>query len=580
MCPTFFQVKDLRNPSTFIYSNTTLVFNVSATAGRPAMIGVLGSNITTPNQSFLNVTNNTNLLYSAGFLQTGLQKLYFIAFNELTFNQLELIIPVASVYPVKSLNVSAHSWILETGVNHTFWLMVSGGSDYVCNVSYGDGTSETINRTLSSLIETSTNDEVLDLELRNPDTNQSLEFFKTFITPGTYLFEVHCANSLTNVEFVSLVSVLNPIVKFSLIPLPAQAFGELITVKWNMSQGTNVTAEIFYNDIFCCKSSILSESGGQCGCLVSDPGRYDVDGLVNIRAMAWNLVSNASDIIQVFVLNEIKDVSISMLTSYSNFGSGVEGRGNQRNVFPAVYPVKFNSSHLNGPALVAEWTFSCSISGVTTESGFFFDKLFPKNVTQSCNITLVLKNNMSTAIASRTIELVQSIIFNSMTNDGPVKLNQTMVLVISFETFGSGTCVTVDMNDNSSLLVFGEPSCETKFDVSQINPNILTEPRLIFSKKTSSTEQIVIHHHYHELGTYVVKMNASNYVSMVTEETVAVVMDYDCENPNVTITGILFVCLFVYLLIIYWFVGRIVSFSVHFLVLLSGFRSRFRCRYR
>lgn len=318
--------------------------------------------------------------------------------------------------------------------------------------------------------------------------------------------------------------------------MKTQTFGQVIPVAWNMTEGTNVSVVIFFNDVPCCNSSVFSGIGGTCDCLISDPGSFDPDGVVDIHAVAWNLVSNTSDTIQVKMLKRIVNVSISMLTSYSDFGSGVKGRGNLRNVFPAEYPVRFNSSCLDGHADVAEWTFICS-SGVTKETKFFFDKSFPSGISQRCDIILVLKNNVSAANATRTIELLESILFTSMTNNGPVKTNQTMTITISLEKFGSNSCMVVDMDDNSSLLVFGEASCAQTVDVSRINLNIIAEPRLTFAKKDASTRQIVIHHRYLQLGTYVVKMKALNYISKVEEETVAVVLDYGCENPNVTITG-------------------------------------------
>ena len=87
-------------------------------------------------------------------------------------------------------------------------------------------------------------------------------------------------------------------------------------------------------------------------------------------------------------------------------------------------------------------------------------------------------------------------------------------------------------------------------------------------------KQIIIHHRYPELGSYVVKMNASNEVSMVTHETVAVVLGYICKNPNVTITGIclfngLILCLFVCLFVCLSFLVRM--FVCLFLCLFSIF---------
>ncbi len=127
--------------------------------------------------------------------------------------------------------------------------------------------------------------------------------------------------------------------------------------------------------------------------------------------------------------------------------------------------------------------------------------------------------------------------FTDMTNNGPVKLNQTMTFTISLERFGNGTCLWVDMGDNSSLLVFGDDSCPGGIDVDLINPNIIAEPKLKYTFKHSDTQRIIIDHVYPRVGSYHVRMNASNPVSKANHEMVAVVLLLVCKNPNVTIKG-------------------------------------------
>ncbi|CAB4029167.1 sushi, von Willebrand factor type A, EGF and pentraxin domain-containing 1-like [Paramuricea clavata] len=126
---------------------------------------------------------------------------------------------------------------------------------------------------------------------------------------------------------------------FALNPIPAQEFGQSFSVGWVMTAGTNVTVAIAYNGIPCCNAIALSNTGGQCDCLISVPGLFDPDGVVNISAVASNLVSSVPAYIQIEVLKTITQVSFTMLTTYSDFGTGVEGRGSQKNIFPAEYPV-------------------------------------------------------------------------------------------------------------------------------------------------------------------------------------------------------------------------------------------------
>ena len=332
-----------------------------------------------------------------------------------------------------------------------------------------------------------------------------------------------------------------PIANFSVEFIPAQLFGQNISTIWDMDQGSYVTVEVYYNELLCCSRFLnrqLNHVGSQCNCSISDPALFDPDGVVDFRIYAYNNVSNVTVTLEVEVLKIIENVGISALTSFANWGIGVEGTGSQKNVFPTEDPVKLSAIFDGGPASIVDWTFSCTVSpSIPDENELSFDKTFPSDIAQLCDITLVLTNNISTGSASTTIDLKESIIFTSFTYDGPLKPNQTMTFTISFEKFGQGTCIVVDLGDNSSLLVFGEASCQTKFDVSQINPNIVEEPLLTFSERTPKTSVITIEHEYSGVGAYAVKMSAANLLANVTESLVAVVIPFVCKYPNITITG-------------------------------------------
>ena len=142
-----------------------------------------------------------------------------------------------------------------------------------------------------------------------------------------------------------------------------------------------------------------------------------------------------------------------------------------------------------------------------------------------------------TLATSGKLNLYQSIVFTDMTTDGPVKINKTMNFAIIFEKFGTGTCLWIDLGDNSSLLVFGNNSCPRQIDVDSINPNIETQSRLNYTFKHPDTRRINFNHIYAQVGSYNVRMMASNLVSSKSYELTAVVLSYVCKNPNVTVKG-------------------------------------------
>ena len=335
-----------------------------------------------------------------------------------------------------------------------------------------------------------------------------------------------------------------PIANFSATPIPAQEFGQNISVVWDMDKGSYVTVEVYYNELLCCNRSNINHVGSQCNCLISDLALFDPDGVVDFRIYAYNNVSNVTEILEVEVLKIIQNATISLLTSYSSWGVGMEGTGSQRNIFPTEYPVQLSAIFDGGPASIIDWAFNCSVSSaIENENEKNFYKTFPSDIPQICDIHVVLTNNISAENASTTIDLKESIFLTSLTYDGPLKPNQSMTFTLLFEKFGQGTCAVVDMGDNSSLLVFGEASCETKVNAFQINPNIVDDPPLNFSERNPNTSVITIKHEYLAgVGAYTVKMSAANLLVNVTESLVAVVIPFVCKYPNVTITGTVTSC--------------------------------------
>ena len=139
-----------------------------------------------------------------------------------------------------------------------------------------------------------------------------------------------------------------------------------------------------------------------------------------------------------------------------------------------------------------------------------------------------------------------------MTSNGPVKVNETMRFEIDLGKLGTGTCMWVDLGDNSPLHVFGNQSCPGQINVDSINPNIVAVPRMMYTYKPPDTQYITISHVYARVASYNIRMNASNAISTVNHEMLGVVLPYVCKNPNVTIEGTNFLFEFLCLLTDYY----------------------------
>ena len=353
------------------------------------------------------------------------------------------------------------------------------------------------------------------------------------------LFFMTCANNFPLYESIYFVkhklvayrSFLEnhlPITDLVMQPIPAHEFGKNISIKWSVSEGTYLIVEALYNTIPCCNSSVGHVKQGTCICAISDPDLYDPDGVVEITVIARNLVSSPNTTLEVEVLKKIQNVSITM---HSDFGIGPEG-----NIFPAEYAVKFDAAYLDGTPTSSQWTINCTESGTSFESALTFEKIWTTTA-QDCDILVALRNSISQATARSSVVLKESVILNSLTSNSPMKLNRSMTFVISLQKLGTQTCLWLDLGDNSSLVVFGYHSCPSTINVDQINPNIVIEPRLKFTHKYPDSQEIVIDHVYPRVGSYDVRLYASNDVSMVTEQLVVEVLALECRNPNVSILG-------------------------------------------
>ncbi|CAB3997139.1 neurogenic locus notch homolog 1, partial [Paramuricea clavata] len=189
--------------------------------------------------------------------------------------------------------------------------------------------------------------------------------------------------------------ILEMMQDFRLNEISLQEFGKSIPVIWEMTSGINVTVNVTYNGIPCCSAGPLTNTTGQCDCLISDPDLFDTDGMVNISATAWNRISGPeTKSLDIEVLKKIEDISFAMLTTYAQFGSGVEGAGPNRNIFPAEYPVEFNISYTGGPVATVECSIICSVDSFTNMTEYAFEKSFSSTESQDCDVTLHLQNSI------------------------------------------------------------------------------------------------------------------------------------------------------------------------------------------
>lgn len=499
-------------------------------------------------------TSQTDYTFNVMYREIGLHQVLTMVWNQATIEITEVTLVLAKAFPIVNVTLTKDKYYGKSGEDFWFRLNATRGTDFICTVDF-NGTTEELDRKFTTILDASTTNAEMVL-IFNSNVGFDWNYTKAFSVAGEILVAASCRNGNNMVNLTTTVLIQNDIVGFALQPLSPHLFGAAITVTWDMMQGTNVTVDITYNNISCCSYGFLSDQGGWCSCLITNLSLFDPDRVVDIKAVATNFVSNVSDVIQVAVLEEMIAANLTMRGTTSDFGSALPGLGTHRNKFPVEYPVKFSAGYTGSPPVQLKWSVVCG--GISISNDTFtcvyqsplsspsemdcnsirYEYTFPQNTDQNCTVVLRLENAVANDSLSIDLDLDVSTILQSISNDGPIKVNHTATVTISFESFGTSTCVALDLADNSSLLVFGAGAfCESMFNVSDINPNIKEEPLVVFTPKDSATQSIVVEHTYNVIATYDLKISSVNTVSKQTGQTQLVITELDCGYPNVTVIG-------------------------------------------
>ena len=500
-------------------------------------------------------TSQRNYIFNVMYREIGLHQVFTMVWNQVTIEITEVTLALAKAFPIVNVTLAKDKYYGKSGEDFRFRLNATGGTDFICAVDFENGTTEELDRKFTTILDAFTTNTEMALFFKS-NVGFDWNFTKAFSMVGEISVAASCRNGNNTVNLTTAVVIQKDIVGFALQPLSPHLFGAAIIVTWDMTQGTNVTVDITYNNISCCSYGLLSDQGGWCSCLITDLSLFDPDRVVDINAVATNFVSNVSDVIQVSVLEELIATNLTMRGTTSNFGSALPGLGTHGNKFPVEYPVKFSAGYIGSPparliwsvvcsgVLISNDTFTCVYQSPPSSSSEMdcnriqYEYTFPQNTDQNCTVALRLENVLGNDTLSIDLDLDVSTILQSMTNDGPIKVNQTATVTISFGSFGTNTCVALDLADNSSLLIFGAGAfCESMFNVSEINPNIKEEPLVVFTPKDSATQSIVVEHTYNVIATYDLKISSVNAVSKDNGQTQLVITELDCGYPNVTIMG-------------------------------------------
>ena len=482
----------------------------------------------------------TNITYKYG----GLHEIFTMVWNKLSFELTELSLVVVGAFEIKNLTLAMESDHVKTSESPlTFFMSTLTGSSAQCNITYGDGDQSTYTTTLKDFYDTVENDADIDTAIKtDPGLQNNFIKFSPYLYPGFYDVRVVCENAVSSAHYCTTIQVHDAIVDFNVFPIDPHEFGEPINMVWTLANGTNVTVDVWYNDILCISTtnaSLTNNQNNSYDCLVTNSTHYDPDNEVEIKLTARNIVSNATVTVLVEVLQPLLVTNFVAMTTKSQWGSGMPGAGPNQDKFPLEHPVWFKANYTGGPATshywkyiypTSTWHYTCKNCGSLVDYNVQSQIDFGTDV-DTLTMKLAVYNVAGYAAKSIFIDMDKSFSLTSVIIDDPVIVNSETTLTINLEDIGDHTCVSVDFGDESSLRLYGDAdACD-----DQYNHTLRTDT--VFNVTGPNTTIIEIPHVFVALGKYQVKVKGKNYVSWDDFEQEVVVTLLPCEYPNVTIEG-------------------------------------------
>jgi hypothetical protein len=531
----------------FTIGNDLITITLTRINASSAFIACIFLNGSHSNESQYSVADNDVHVTNITYEQSGLHNVFSMVWNQLSLEFIESSILVAQALKIENLTITMDSYNVETNLrNVKFYMRAFQGYVSSCTITYGDGTNSTVEKTLIDFVDTIENDVDIDSAVRT-DPGLEHDFIKpsVYSNPGLHHIHVACENEINSANYSKTIVVQDAIDSFYVFPIPPHEFGMPITVVWRMEKGTNVTVEIWYNDVLCntINTTFTNNQNNSCDCLVNNVTHYDPDNVVDIELKAWNLVSNISETVSVQIFQPMVITSLVALTSTAPWGSGVPGVGPNQNKFPAEHPVILKANYTGGPAtshywklFLGGWYLVCSNCGSRTSSSIENDFNFEPGDTDLVDVEIVPSNPAGTAHHSITIDIDRSFSLLSATINSPAVVNSSATLNIELGDIGAHTCVAVDFGDNSNTLLYGDSkACDEQYNYTLRSDIIFKTSEL--NTTIRNTTSIMVNHVFKTMGTYQVKLEGKNYVSSDSFEQEVVVANRPCAYPIVTITG-------------------------------------------
>ena len=484
--------------------NATATLQITVTGTNPEFIvnfGVGDTNTTTRDQS---------MMFS--YVTQGLYNVSVTAKNNVSSVNVTVAVRVYKpVLPLIGLQLSSTPTNRSSPV--IFKTKFDEASDFNCAYDLGDDQVISFCPNLVYYVDGRTAD-------KTPFENVKFEVNHTYAFEGYYKVTAYCANRLHNATYTTFATVQQPIIDLQLPPIPPKIFGQNVAVPWSMTNGTNVTFSLYLNNALVYSST----KSAQGDAFTLTPSHYVSDSTFTVDLRAQNLVSQANLSIQLIIEIELLRIDFMALSTTSDFGTGLPGRGNDNNAFPTEFPVNLTVVPYpsNATNLTYSWDYGDAAKANTSEPTSLHQYSYKVDL---YTVRVTAFNLVSQKVGQVTVLARKSVLKLAAESDAPSKRNNTMNFTLDIDQFGSDTCFTFDMGDDSGLQVFGSNSCA----------NMTTKQ--LFSYRSESTTRIELSHIYTAVGVFMVHINATNTVSRQHLQLEAPVLELVCNRPEVAMQG-------------------------------------------
>ena len=255
---------------------------------------------------------------------------------------------------------------------------------------------------------------------------------------------------------------------------------------------------------------------------------YEQAGIYNLTGFTWNRKSDGLATKTLRVLEEVTDVMALPLYQPLDHNDTLQGgHGPQGDKFPLERKLIVITTLATGNDITYAWDFDDGTPLVYTR-----DSVIEHSYAQAG--WRRVKVNASNALFFDTfyimVELQQTILMHTLTNDGPTEAFRTVNFTLQLARTGTDSCFVWDMGDGSDHYVYGGAHCAQYTS---------TPPSAFRSLEDSVTDKLQIRqeHMYQSNRTFYVNVFAYNLVSDGQISDVAIMSGVSCHFPVVHLVG-------------------------------------------